>query len=265
MFPAPVLFNCFVVSWIGIVDEAVSGGNYCGFMPQYQRYALIANAIDTAIVLIVPLTITLIANRSVFWRLLWLHRTTPLGHVLVPGSTNNDPNEATSPSSPMRRHISQPLLVRQRRQMARILILVPAVYILLNLPSYTLRIMHHFYFFDHDDNVIPVAITDVAYLLSYANSAINFIVYCMASRHFRKIPLRLFRSKFACCRINRQNRNLSIHHHIDEQPPDDHQQQPNIMMLVTESSAPPPTVDDIPIVYTTTFDISAKITSVSRL
>lgn len=186
IFPLPLVFNSYVFFWVGLLDE---GG--CDMLPEYDSYGIVISAADTFLVFLLPLLVNLIANGNVFARL-WKGRS-PMTRLIIRNT-----------QSSLRRYIHTDHVSRQRQQLTKILIAVPMVFLMLNLPSYSLRIYHFIDQFvryvqgDNGPKVIgPFAaiISEIALLLNYTNFGINFVVYCVVSRSFRTAPSKLIRRR----------------------------------------------------------------------
>uniref|UniRef100_A0A914XB15 G-protein coupled receptors family 1 profile domain-containing protein n=1 Tax=Plectus sambesii TaxID=2011161 RepID=A0A914XB15_9BILA len=203
ILPLPLVFNSYVFFWVGVTPDGV-----CDILPNYFTHGLALNVADTVMVFLLPLLVNLIANGSVFVRL-WKGRS-PVTRLIVRNT-----------QSSLRRHMKTDHVARQRHQLTKILIIVPMVFLALNLPSYVLRIYHFIIMFTgHVEGLeeaeplspLAAAISEIALLLNYTNFGINFIVYCLASRSFRMTPSKLLRGRATWLGVTlRSNQNSFSH------------------------------------------------------
>ncbi len=102
--------------------------------------------------------------------------------------------ESTGTERPMRRHLSHAVLVRQRQHLTTILCVVPCVFVLLNLPSYAMRMYNFLKALTNPSSSpspLETFLSQFSLLLYYTSYSTNFMVYCMSSKNFRKAAINL--------------------------------------------------------------------------
>lgn len=106
--------------------------NDCNIDNDYLNQAERFNILDTVVSFTVPLAVIFILNT---WIVVGVYRLERARHELVPVESQADTGCVPPP----------PLLPRSQRRVTRMLLLVSTVYIVLNVPAYTMRILVYMY------------------------------------------------------------------------------------------------------------------------
>lgn len=110
---------------------------------------------------------------------------TPRGHSRVDGAGRSQ--RRASPRATRRTvHLHQsPLVLRARRKVINMLVVVVVSFAACSLPFHTRKMLQYFWTsYDHNSDASYI-LTPVTFLLMYANSAVNPILYTFMSRKFR--------------------------------------------------------------------------------
>ncbi|KAK8759993.1 hypothetical protein V5799_028740 [Amblyomma americanum] len=174
----------------------------CSLHPDYESALYYLNILDTVLTFILPFLLITFMN-SMIARAIYLFYARYKKQRSM-DSCNEDCRESGASSSPRR---SGSLVMSRdgtttatsgggiahatQISVTRMLLLVSTVFILLNLPSYVMRI----YVFllslglshstDHEINSLPYVLQRYFMLLYYTNFSINFVLYNASSRMFR--------------------------------------------------------------------------------
>ncbi|XP_077494669.1 somatostatin receptor type 4-like [Amblyomma americanum] len=182
----------------------VSDGEFaeCSLHPEYESALYYLNILDTVLTFIIPFLLISVMN-SMIARAIYLFYARYKKQRIVSGCQQDcGESRGSSPS----RHYGESAVSRDGTMTAtsgggiahatqisvtRMLLLVSTVFILLNLPSYVMRI----YVFllslgpshnvDPEVNSLPYVLQRYFMLLYYTNFSINFVLYNASSRMFR--------------------------------------------------------------------------------
>ncbi|XP_077529286.1 uncharacterized protein LOC144141618 [Haemaphysalis longicornis] len=207
-----------------VVDE--DGVTACTHRPDFEQILHYANIIDTVVTLIVPFILIVIMNFMI-GRALYLINARSRLHRTESGPTDcngeNDQSGGSSGCSPtsgsprsvpltvtvtsggttrFQRQQAEPLLMHPSQvSVNRMLFLVCTVFIILNLPSYVVRI--HVFVLSIGGQPVPelvLLLQRYFMLLYYTNFAVNIILYTLGSRFFRRMMVQYVCSKWSALR-----------------------------------------------------------------
>ncbi|XP_014666195.1 PREDICTED: neuropeptides capa receptor-like [Priapulus caudatus] len=176
----------YVMWTAGMVDiENGSGLTACGLLPVHAYAQSALNHVDTFLTLILPFVTVLVLNVLITIQIVHFNRKCV---ELEPKFAQQHTNIVSS-----RTHIS----------IAKLLLLISTIFILLNTPSYVIRI-HVFVRTlaggDDDDVGDVMSTTEMLLqsyfnLLYYTNFSVNFVLYSVCGINFRRALVRLLREK----------------------------------------------------------------------
>ncbi|KAH1026840.1 hypothetical protein HUJ05_000453 [Dendroctonus ponderosae] len=191
----------------------------CDLKPYYIQIGNIINWIDTIVTLLIPMFLILIMNISIAKVVFRSHnwrspheRTVQAGrisfHHVGSQSSNSTRNSEPEYSSTLTRLTSEDFSLRRHRQartsslqvqhnINKMLLLISSVFVALNLPSYVLRLV--FFFGYWNDNVVESfwCAHQLSMLLYYTNFSINFLLYAFYGKSFRACLYKMFRDLYS--------------------------------------------------------------------
>ncbi|KAH7934032.1 hypothetical protein HPB49_020714 [Dermacentor silvarum] len=182
----------------------VTGGEFaeCSPHPEYESALYVLNILDTVLTFIIPFLLITVMNFMIARAIYFFYvrykrqRLTAEGHqdcreasLSSPARLNAD--SAVSRDGTMTATSGGGIAHATQISVTRMLLLVSTVFILLNLPSYVMRIyvfllsLGHSPLADPEINSLPYVLQRYFMLLYYTNFAINFVLYNASSRMFR--------------------------------------------------------------------------------
>ncbi|XP_064489990.1 thyrotropin-releasing hormone receptor-like [Ornithodoros turicata] len=178
-------FNSYLLLFVG-VNDTDHGSPECSLNSDYENALYYINILDTIITLIVPFVLITVMNfmiaRAIY---LFYARYKQQRNICRPGHSSKDSLDA-SPTKPDVSNSSSTVAHATQISVTRMLLLVSTVFILLNLPSYVIRI--YVFVLSLSDSITgsePYVLQRYFMLLYYTNFAINFVLYNASSRMFR--------------------------------------------------------------------------------
>ena len=198
-------FYSFTLFTNGIVDHP-DYGYVCMTLDGYDSMLRTMTAVDTLITLLLPSLIIILLNIAIVvkvWDVMRMKtkNTRPLysaredmnvelnfraGHSN--SSQKNCPSQRRHPMVLLREHSNTEARRAMHLRTTRSLLVVSTVFVVLNLPSHSLRIHFVVHFLLHTDNLNTAYLQkwqQIFQFLSYMNYSANFLLYCACSRSFR--------------------------------------------------------------------------------
>ncbi|XP_063392997.1 thyrotropin-releasing hormone receptor [Cydia fagiglandana] len=163
---------------VPVLRFAAPVNNDCSIDVQYLVHAARFNLLDTAVSFTVPLGVIIVLN---VWIMVGVYRLERTRHHLMkteqPGPV---PGQRTRPS-----RLQQ--CPRSQQRVTRMLLIVSSVFVVLNMPAYTMRVVAYAYNMSLDEyNGRYAAVTQLANMFFNTNFGINFILYCLSGQNFRR-------------------------------------------------------------------------------
>ncbi|XP_050411644.1 thyrotropin-releasing hormone receptor-like [Patella vulgata] len=162
-------------------------GHICTSLPSHLRFVAIFTYVDSVITFVVPFIAILFFNLRIIYTIHNFRRK----HHLIQSTYNSN------------RHQVIGVLSQAQIRSTKMIVLVSSVFLLLYLPSYAMRIYILIKILVQDDQPFSDVYhrpTHIAQLtcqfLYYINFAIDFLVYSLSSRNFRRNVTRLVRNVF---------------------------------------------------------------------
>ncbi|XP_014273511.1 thyrotropin-releasing hormone receptor [Halyomorpha halys] len=218
-----VVFNTYSFFTVGMkINEQ---GEVCEMREGYDEAMRIISIIDSILTLILPLVLIIIMNTMIMKNLLQfgenLERSSsfsrndrknqfPLQWFTKPNQNTEtietpigSPSEETIPAERRTDSISRALRMssvrnsvttRTQQNITKMLLLISTVFVLLNLPSYIMRL----YSLWHQKTPMSLwCVQQMSVLLYYTNFSINFLLYSMYGITFRKCLRQLVQNKYS--------------------------------------------------------------------
>ena len=201
-------------TWTSALRPMYGRHEFCMPKDAYMDLLTILSYIDTAITLIIPTVVILLLNTLIIYAVAYYHRQrdTMTGseaiHLQVTDSDDQGANRQKTEQSYLRAHgkqscprspSSQVLTTNAQRtltHMNRMLIIVSMSFVLLNLPSHTIRI-YTFFMALHNAQYQAshwlVSCQKLFQYVYYLNFSINFVLYSACGSHFRHAMIHLFK------------------------------------------------------------------------
>ena len=192
----------------GLVHPALGeGAPRCQPLPEYRNLVNILNNIDTVITLIIPSISIFVLNVRIATKIKYFYAKrmgmTASQQVLHgrlatrPAAYREACTDDASPDSGDEGGKTQTTALRQRSQITitKMLLVVSTMFLLLNMPSHAIRV-HDFLMSCAGQSYVPpldlVYWQQVFQMVYYCNFSINFFLYSVCGKNFRKALCRLF-------------------------------------------------------------------------
>ncbi|XP_077492445.1 uncharacterized protein LOC144103657 [Amblyomma americanum] len=225
---ASLLLNSYLLLLTDVIVEE-DGASECHHRPEFEQILHYTNIMDTVVTLIVPFILIVIMNFMI-GRALYLfnarRRLQRANSAQMDSAGDPDNRNTSSGCSPTASNKAIPTTVsangstRLQHQnperllmhpsqisVSRMLFLVCTVFIILNLPSYVVRI--HVFVLSISNQPVPdhvLLLQRYFMLLYYTNFAVNFILYNLGSRIFRRMMKQYVSRKWnaisSICRVS---------------------------------------------------------------
>lgn len=188
------------------------GGPFCHPLPKYYNLVHAISNVDTTITLIIPTILILWSNTQITYVLAKFYRSrATLGqqqhrnsHRSMTGSTRNQQAEPPLNSSPTNRQTSviyaDTSYNRSQMKVTRMLLTVSTVFLICHIPSHALRVTVFIFSLinpKYQPSHMLLLIQKFLNFLYYLNFSLNFILYAISGKTFRKALGRL------CSRVRR--------------------------------------------------------------
>ncbi|XP_026500722.2 neuromedin-U receptor 1 isoform X1 [Vanessa tameamea] len=161
---------------IPVLRFAVPSHNDCNIDREYLDHAARFNLVDTIVSFTIPLAGIVILNSWIMFGVWRLERT------------RRRLMKAERPRGRRRARCTR-LLACQRAQqrVTRMLLIVSSVFVILNLPAYTFRVLAYAYDLNTDEiGGRWTALQQLSVMFFHTNFAINFMLYCLTGQNFRR-------------------------------------------------------------------------------
>ncbi|CAH2985625.1 unnamed protein product [Chilo suppressalis] len=179
---------------VPVLRFAIPTTNDCNIDYTYLEHAARFNLVDTAVTFTVPLAVIIILNT---WIMIGVWKLERARHQLI---------KAEQPVGRRPRATRMVGCPRSQQRVTRMLLIVSSVFVVLNLPAYTMRILA--YAIDLSAAEYSgrwTALQQVALLFFNSNFGINFALYCLSGQNFR----RALRQALPCLR-RRARRGVAV-------------------------------------------------------
>ncbi|KAI8430487.1 hypothetical protein MSG28_000747 [Choristoneura fumiferana] len=161
-----------------------------------MEHAARFNLVDTAVSFTVPLSVIIVLNA---WIMVGVYRLERARHHLMKPEQEPAPGTRARPA----RLRGCP---RSQQRVTRMLLIVSSVFVILNMPAYTMRVLAYAYDMSTGEySGRWAALQQVALMFFNTNFGINFILYCLSGQNFR----RALRQTIPCLR-NRARRGVAV-------------------------------------------------------
>ncbi|KAH6924681.1 hypothetical protein HPB50_021822 [Hyalomma asiaticum] len=214
---ASLLLNAYLLLLTDVIVEE-DGASACHHRPEFEQILHYTNIMDTVVTLIVPFILIVIMNFMIGRALYLFNARRRLQRVNSAQMDSADPDNRNTSSgcSPTASNKAIPttvsangctqvhhqyperlLISPSQISVSRMLFLVCTVFIILNLPSYVVRI--HVFVLSIGNQPVPdyiLLLQRYFMLLYYTNFAVNFILYNLGSRIFRRMMKQYVASKW---------------------------------------------------------------------
>ncbi|XP_026742353.1 neuromedin-U receptor 1 [Trichoplusia ni] len=167
---AALIFN------IPVLRFASPGTNDCNIDSEYVDHAARFNIVDTALSFTLPLAIIIFLNTCI---MVGVYRIERVRRALMKmeqeqGSLGTE-------------RLPPPSALRSQHRVTRMLLIVSSVFVLLNLPAYTMRVLAYAYGMRATEYTGRwAAVQQLALMFFHTNFGINFILYCLSGQNFRR-------------------------------------------------------------------------------
>ncbi|CAH2103472.1 unnamed protein product [Euphydryas editha] len=161
---------------IPVLRFAVPSQNDCNIDREYLDHAARFNLVDTIVSFTIPLAGIVFLNSMIMCGVWRLERT------------RRRLMKAERPRGRRRDRCTR-LLTCQRAQqrVTRMLLIVSSVFVILNLPAYTFRVLAYAYDLNTDEiGGRWTALQQLSVMFFHTNFAINFMLYCLTGQNFRR-------------------------------------------------------------------------------
>ncbi|XP_028156642.1 thyrotropin-releasing hormone receptor-like [Ostrinia furnacalis] len=153
--------------------------NDCNIDYNYLEHAARFNIIDTGVSFTLPLLVIVVLNSWIMagvWRL------------------ERARTQLVKAERPAGRRVARVVgCPRSQNRITRMLLIVSSVFVVLNLPAYTMRILAYaLHMTTNDYSGRWSALQQVAILFFNSNFGINFVLYCLSGQNFRRALLQTF-------------------------------------------------------------------------
>nr|XP_037273289.1 pyrokinin-1 receptor-like [Rhipicephalus microplus] len=217
---ASLLLNSYLLLLTDVIVE--DGVSACHHRPEFKQILHYTNIMDTVVTLVVPFILIVIMNFMI-GRALYLFNTRRrlqrIGRAQMNSADADNRNTLSGCSSSasnkaipttvsangctqLQHQYPERLLTSPSQiSVSRMLFLVCTVFIILNLPSYVVRI--HVFVLSVSNQPVPdyiLLLQRYFMLLYYTNFAVNFILYNLGSRIFRRVMKQFVASKWSAVR-----------------------------------------------------------------
>ncbi|XP_068619989.1 RYamide receptor [Battus philenor] len=163
---------------IPVLRFAIPTSNDCNIDYEYLVHAARFNLVDTAVSFTVPLAVIIVLNT---WIMIGVCRFERARQQLM------NAEQIVVLGNRIQQPIRQVGCPRSQQRVTRMLLIVSSVYVCLNLPAYTLRIIAYAYNKgDGESGGRWATLQQVALIFFNTNFGINFILYCLSGQNFRR-------------------------------------------------------------------------------
>ncbi|XP_032527559.2 somatostatin receptor type 4 [Danaus plexippus] len=148
----------------------------CNIDREYLDHAARFNLIDTLLSFTLPLGVIIIMNS---WIMVGVCRLERARQALMKEEQTGLPSRLRQ-----RRLVGCP---QSQQKVTRMLLLVSSVFVILNLPAYTIRILAYAY--DINANEVGgrwTALQQLSVMFFHTNFGINFLLYCLSGQNYRR-------------------------------------------------------------------------------
>ncbi|KOB68312.1 Neuropeptide receptor A18 [Operophtera brumata] len=188
---------------------AVPRGDECNIDCELMEHAARFNVVDTIFSFTLPLTIITVLN---IWIMIGVCRLSRARGHLIKDESKSRPRgarRATREHAHLPGRRTRSTLQRSQQRITRMLLIVSSVFVVLNLPAYSMRIVAYANnMSSHEYSGRWAALQQICLLFFNANFGINFFLYCMTGQNFRRALCQTFPCinsirnviKSVCCR-----------------------------------------------------------------
>ncbi|XP_049885852.1 neuromedin-U receptor 1 [Pectinophora gossypiella] len=150
----------------------------CSIDYDYMDYAARFNLVDTIVTFSAPLIVIIIMNT---WIMIGVYRLERARHQLMKAE---QPQPLAGQRGRPARLLGCP---PSQQRVTRMLLIVSSVFVVLNMPAYTMRMLAYAYDMTSGENSGRwAALQQVATMFFDTNFGINFILYCLSGQNFRR-------------------------------------------------------------------------------
>lgn len=181
------------VFWIAkLVQTPIAADKLCLIIPEDAKTAMILSCVDTVLTLVIPFTMILFMITRLLIHISKFYRSDHGGMTSslcepIPTTPDNPDRPSRIPSfasSPSTRQANE-----AQSKLSRMLVVTVIVFLVLNLPSHAIKVQ--FLFRSHFSESTVFTETEgfiqvVFQMLYYVNFSVNFLLYSVCGRSFRK-------------------------------------------------------------------------------
>ena len=162
----------------------------CALKKQYERLHTVLTYVDTSVTLLIPYVLLIVINLIIARRVTRFYHNHKESMMMDYGNERRCRVHRRSYKRRCRVHRrSCNLRMRAQIKITKMLFLISAVFVMLNLPSYAMRvkvILMTFFNKDYEGTLLEFLLQQVFQFLYYFNFTINFSVYSGCSDKFRE-------------------------------------------------------------------------------